>query len=106
MTNNSIANTLLTKACKAVTTDRGTTHGDTKPSFEMISELWSVYINHRFPNGDVKLTPVDVAQMMSLLKKARSVYGSTGIEDHFVDDLGYSSLAGMFQLAFNPKGEL
>lgn len=98
--NNSIANTLLTKACKAVTTERGTTHGDTNQSFEMIAELWSVYLSHRFPNGDVKLTPVDVAQMMSLLKKSRSVYGDTSNEDHFIDDLGYSSLAGMFQLAY------
>jgi hypothetical protein len=63
----------------------------------MISQFWTVYLNHRVSvkpsrNGIIEITPVDVAEMMSLLKKARKVHGN-GHPDSHVDDLGYTALA-------------
>ena len=69
-------------------------HGDTVASFTMIAELWTVYVNHvSVVNTTVNLDPSDVAQMMAMLKIARSVYG-TG-KDNFVDGAGYIGLASM-----------
>ena len=41
------------------------------------------------------VTPHDVAQLMILIKVARSVYGYS--EDNFVDTAGYAALAAMFK---------
>jgi hypothetical protein len=69
-------------------------HGHTERSFGMIADLWTTYINHSFTSrGDVKLRPYDVAQMMALVKTARSTYGYS--EDNFVDGAGYTALAAM-----------
>ena len=69
-------------------------HGDTEKSFAMIGELWTTYIAHAMTaRGDGKLRAHDVAEMMSLVKKARKVYGYS--RDNSVDDIGYTSLAGM-----------
>ena len=69
-------------------------HGHTERSFGMIADLWTTYINHTFTSrGDVKLRPYDVAQMMSMVKTARSTYGYS--EDNFVDGAGYTALAAM-----------
>ena len=69
-------------------------HGHTERSFAMIADMWSVYINHSFTiRGEVKLRAYDVAQMMDLVKKARSTYGYS--EDNFVDGAGYTALAAM-----------
>jgi len=79
-------------------------HGNTERSFQMIADLWSVYINHSFTSrGDLKLRPYDVAQMMSMVKKARSVYGFT--EDNFVDDAGYAALAAMLHPSNGSKND-
>jgi hypothetical protein len=69
-------------------------HGHTERSFGMIADLWSSYINHSFTSrGEVKLRPYDIAQMMGLVKLARSTYGYSF--DNFVDSAGYSALAAM-----------
>jgi len=69
-------------------------HGDTERSFQMVADLWSSYINHSFTvQGDLRLRPFDVAQMMALTKMVRSVYGYS--EDNFVDAAGYTALAAM-----------
>lgn len=77
-------------------------HGHTLKSFTMIGEMWSTYITHVFTlRGTNQLMPQDVAHMMSLLKKARSVYGFS--EDNFVDEAGYTSLAAMLTIPAKPS---
>lgn len=107
-----MAGALLTKAATTVLKDRGDRHGGAENSFAMIGELWSVYIRHTtqhrtsggadadvVPIQYVKVSPSDVAQMMVMLKISRSVYGNPMEQDHFVDEIGYSSLAGALATA-------
>jgi hypothetical protein len=76
-------------------------HGDAENSFSMIGDLWAVYLKHKWARSkiisvsELTISPYDVAQMMSLLKKARAIYGDSTHADHFVDDVGYSALAAM-----------
>jgi hypothetical protein len=61
-------------------------------SFNLIADLWTAYL--REASGmEATLLPSDVAQMMVLLKVARSVCGSPN-PDHYVDQAGYSAWAG------------
>src|SRR5262245_18015400 len=89
----SMAEHVLMSAKRAV--EEGTNkHGDTFKSFQMIAELWTVYLRHIYDQrGGLELIPTDVAEMMSLLKKVRNLYGDS--IDNYVDDLGYTSLAAM-----------
>lgn len=69
-------------------------HGHTERSFQMIAEMWTTYVKHVFTiSGKTKLKPHDVAQMMKIVKDARSVYGFS--VDNFRDSAGYSALAAM-----------
>ena len=71
-------------------------HGDTRPSFEMIASLWSTYIRHaHLQHPEEWVSPKDVAQLMALLKIARSVYGDNEDHDNFVDGAAYTALAAM-----------
>lgn len=96
----SIAASTLDKALKAVTTERGNQHGSAENSFEMIAQMWSVYLNHaaKSRTGEdlrVSITAFDVAQMMTTLKQCRAVYGDPQNMDNYVDGAGYQALAGM-----------
>lgn len=113
--NRKVAHGLMQDANRTVMKERPGVHGSAENSFEMIGELWSVYIRHvlriRF-GKDAPLSflvPMDVAQMMAMLKKARVIYGDPTNADNFVDDIGYTSLAGMLHLpdpdANDYKGE-
>jgi hypothetical protein len=91
----SIPEEILQQAIQEVNS-KAEEHGDTAESFRMISELWSVYVNHARANREgPPVTPHDVAQMMILIKIARSVYGES--EDNFIDTAGYAALAAMFK---------
>ena len=93
-----VAKDVLNEAISAVDS-RGSQHGDTENSFTMIAEFWTTYTNHAaVTRGFNEIYAHDVAQMMSLLKVARSVY-RTG-NDNFVDGAGYTALAAML----NQKG--
>ena len=73
---------------------KGDEHGDTEMSFNMISELWSTYVSHAHTiHAESWITPHDVAQMLALLKIARSVYGFS--RDNYVDAAGYTAIAAM-----------
>ena len=50
---------ILDTAKKYVTKDRAATHGNMEDNFEMIAELWGVYLG-------VEVYSHDVAQMMTL----------------------------------------
>lgn len=94
-----VALALTVEAAKTVTVSRPGVHGSAENSFAMIGELWTTYLRHvRKVRKSDEIRPEDVAQMMSMLKKARAIYGDTKNRDNFVDDLGYTSLAGMLQL--------
>jgi len=73
--------------------ERGTRkHGDTFNSFQMIGQLWGIYLAHTQSTRESnEILPHDVAEMMSLVKMARMVYGETA--DNYVDKIGYSALA-------------
>lgn len=93
------AGDILDIANKTVNTERGTQHGGVEDSFAMIAAFWSTWLTnsnrHRHNNdiGAVAIDQVDVAQMMSLLKKARFMHGDITNIDHAVDDVGYTSIA-------------
>lgn len=107
--NHDVAAKLLTEAGRTILHNRPGVHGSTENSFQMIGELWEVYCRHtRFTrNNNAEILPQDVAQMMTMLKIARSVYGDPTNPDNFVDAIGYQALADMLQLpeAGLPEGK-
>lgn len=92
-----VATYILGTANKVVTTERGGQHGGAEDSFQMIADLWSTYLSNTNTmgamRGSVLINPKDVAQMMVLLKIARNVHGQLK-DDDFVDQAGYTALAG------------
>ena len=99
-----IAATLMGDAAKIISTERGQQHGDLEQSFTMIAQLWSTYAQHAItaatgvaPMPEIHFNAVDVLEMMSLVKKARNVYGGK-LPDHSIDDIGYTGLAGGLRL--------
>lgn len=99
--NRSVAAGILKEARDTIETKRPGIHGSAENSFQMIADLWTVYLLHKqraTNTSAVRVDTTDVAQMMSLLKKARAIYGDPSNADNFVDDAGYSALAGMLQL--------
>jgi hypothetical protein len=62
----------------------------------VIAKFWEIYLGAVNGNHPIKLSVVDVAEMMSLLKKVRFMFGDKTNEENFVDDIGYVSIAGMF----------
>lgn len=104
--NRKVASAVIQEAHKAIMTERPGVHGSAKNSFAMIGELWSVFLRHQMvarEEPELNIRPEDVAQMMSLLKKARAIYGDPTNRDNFIDDVGYTALAGMLQLPEPPE---
>jgi hypothetical protein len=85
------ASAILTNAAQIVAGDRNSTHGNKERSFQVIADMWNLYLGSRTTGGDI--TPVHVAQMMELLKIARSIVGLP-TQDHFTDSAGYAAIAG------------
>ena len=83
--------TILTDATNAIYGDRNDTHGDFADHFETVSEFWTVFLRGKLKDGE-KVTPSDVCVLMTLLKVGRIQTGAP-IKDHFVDAVGYLSLA-------------
>ena len=77
---------ILDKAKQIITGARNEAYGDPKDSFKRIALFWSVYLR-------CELSPVDVANMMMLLKVSRQKTGAGSI-DNFVDLAGYAALGG------------
>lgn len=97
--NREVASSLLKEAHDTISKKRPGVHGSAEQSFTMIGELWTLYLRHaRRVRGNDIIQPKDVAQLMSMLKKARAMYGDINNADNFVDDAGYTALAGMLQL--------
>ena len=80
--------TILDAAEKCVCRDRQDTHGRPEDSFGAIADLWTAYLD---TGRDI--TPVDVAQMMILLKVGRAKENPKH-QDNWVDMAGYAACAG------------
>jgi hypothetical protein len=100
---NQPAGWILDSAKKTVCQERTQVHGETGASFNVIAEWWQNYLRvsnthrHKVPLGvNIIVDATDVAELMSLLKKVRFLFGDHNNPENFTDDVGYVSLAGMF----------
>lgn len=76
---------LLEKARKCVCGEREQDYGTPENNFDMISDLWTAYL-------DTPICKRDVAAMMILLKVARIATSSImGTDDTWVDIAGYAA---------------
>ena len=83
---------ILQKTEKLVNGDRDKTHGNKIINHENIARLWSSYLQNK-TQLNIVLSPEDVAQLMTLLKIARSQAGEHNIDD-YIDGCGYQAIAG------------
>jgi len=89
------AESILSEAILQVTT-KAEDHGETHGSFQMIAEMWSIYMAHNHTiRPEEWVSPRDVAQLMAILKLCRSVYAPK--RDHYVDGAGYTGIAAMLE---------
>jgi len=83
---------ILDKVKKLVSSDRAKQNGDIVENHENIGRLWSSYLQNK-TKLNINILPEDVANLMVLLKIARSQGGAFNLDD-FVDMTGYSAIAG------------
>jgi hypothetical protein len=88
------ARTSILQEAEAAAIERGKSYGPPDQNMRAIARLWTAYLQtHAEQNGgEVDLSPVDVAMMMTDVKKARHQTGS-GSRDNFVDMAGYARVA-------------
>ena len=79
--------TILKEAMEAIDGNRDQQYGRPEDNFGRIAALWEAYLSH------VEITEVDVANMMILLKIARSQHDPR-VRDNWVDIAGYAGCAG------------
>ena len=77
---------ILKQAEICICGEREQDYGSPETNFAIIAEMWSAYTG-------AKITPLDVAMMMCLLKIARIKNGG-GTGDSFVDLCGYGACGG------------
>lgn len=77
---------ILDKALDIVTRDRNKAYGEPEDNFKDIAKFWTTY-------KGVEFHAHDVAQMMILVKASR-IKTSPEVEDHWVDQAGYSACGG------------
>ena len=83
---------ILEKTKKLVSKEREEKHGDKIINHENIARLWTSYLQNKFKLNFIIL-PEDVANLMTLLKIARTQAGNFNLDD-YVDACGYSAIAG------------
>ena len=83
---------ILQTAEKLVSESRHDKHGDKVINHENISRLWTGYLQNK-TKLNLVLLPEDVANMMALLKIARTQAGQHN-EDDYVDAVGYCAISG------------
>ena len=83
---------ILEQTKKLVSKDREEKHGDKVINHENISRLWTGYIQNK-TKLNIIILPEDVANLMTLLKIARTQLGKFNPDD-FIDMCGYSAIAG------------
>jgi hypothetical protein len=77
---------ILDTAKQYVTVDRAETHGSAERNFSLIAAYWSAHL-------DLKITPADVAVMMTLFKLARA-RGNIANPENWIDGCGYMACGG------------
>ena len=87
---------ILDKTKNLLSEDREKTHGDKVLNHENIARLWSSYFQNKYKIA-ILVLPEDVANLMTLLKIARTQAGKFNLDD-FIDSCGYSAIAG--EIAF------
>ena len=83
---------ILEKTKKLINESRHDEHGDKLINHENISRLWTAYLQNKFKLNLVIL-PEDVANLMSLLKLARTQSGKFNLDD-WIDACGYVAISG------------
>lgn len=83
---------ILAKSASLVSTERAASHGPFRENHENIAFLWTGWLKAKYRIA-VDLKPEDVAEMMSLLKKARKLSGDFNADDYY-DDAAYTAIAG------------
>ena len=83
---------ILEKTKKLVSKDREDKHGDKVLNHENIARLWSAYFQNKY-KINILVLPEDVANLMTLLKIARTQAGNHNLDD-YIDACGYSAIAG------------
>ena len=72
---------------RTICQERQSQYGNPENSFGLIAEYWSTYLQR-------PINPIQVADMMELLKIARS-QNQAYHEDNYIDRAGYAILAGV-----------
>ena len=85
--------TILHQAAQMVSGDRQDDYGTPENNFQTIANLWNAYLSASRSAAPSRLTPVDVAAMMALLKIARVASGH-GKTDNWIDLAGYAACGG------------
>ena len=83
---------ILKKTEKLVSKDREDKHGDKVINHENIGRLWTSYLQNKF-KLNLQILPEDVANLMSLLKIARTQAGKFNLDD-YIDACGYLAISG------------
>ena len=83
---------ILEKTKKLVSKDREDKHGNKVINHENIARLWSAYFQNKY-KINILVLPEDVANLMTLLKIARTQAGKHNLDD-YIDACGYSAIAG------------
>ena len=96
---------ILAEALEVINGERQDTYGSPEDSFELIGDYWTVYIREKFKqNPEARITPRDVALMMTLFKIARE--HNQAKRDNLVDAAGYIGIASDLphdqEHAYNP----
>jgi len=81
---------ILEEADHIINGERAVSYGDASESFQQIADYWTVYVNRAIKDGKVELSPLDVDNMMILMKVSRAQNGFH--RDSYVDTCGYAAL--------------
>ena len=83
---------ILEKTKKLVSKDREDKHGNKVINHQNIARLWRAYFQNKY-KINILVLPEDVANLMTLLKIARTQAGKHNLDD-YIDACGYSAIAG------------
>lgn len=88
MTDKTPRRELLEEAADLIDGDRNVTYGSPVQNFTNIADMWTTRLKHKMKPGE-KITAVDVADLMVLLKVARNIANTK--RDNFADAAGYAA---------------
>lgn len=81
---------VLHTAANLITGQRQQDYGTPQENFQRIADFWNTHLEKKLLPGE-KISPRQVAEMMMLLKIARTINSPT--EDSYVDSAGYAGIA-------------